>query len=140
MVKPTLVRLRPRGRPAKVQSSKTPCVETIVKAPDDLSNTEDFSSNVNLESNLSKSVAEEVLDNQRQISKFPSTFAVSTSSVARPTSARITSTRSSSASPVVSSASLKCREELAPSTPRLLETPNSYSSSETQLSATSTVF
>jgi len=140
MVKPTLVRLRPRGRPAKVQSSKAPYVETPGQAPDDLSTAGDLVPNLNLESNLSKSVAEEVLDNQRRIAKVPATCAVSSSSAARPTSARTTSTRSSSASPVVSSASLKCREELAPSTPRLLETPNSYTSTETRLSATSTVY
>jgi len=137
MVKPTLVRLRPRGRPAKVQSRKTPSVETAMLAPEDLFTTGDSSPNVNLDGNSSTSV---ILDNQKRIAKASTTCAVSTSSVARPTSARTTSTRSTSASPVNSSASLKCREELTPSTPRLLETPKNYSSSETRLTATSTVY
>jgi len=130
MVRPTLVRLRPRGRPAKVQSSRTPCIETAIRPPDNLSSSGDALPRVNLDG---KSVAVEILD------EVPSTCAASKSSIARPSSARNTSTRSSSASPVVSSASLKCREELAPSTPRLLETPNNYSSTETCLPATSPV-
>jgi len=140
MVKPTLVRLRPRGRPAKVQS-KTPCIETSMLAPEDFSTMGDSLPNVNLDFNSSTSVTAEDRDNQRRLAKVSPTCAVSTSSVGRPTSARTTSTRSTSAtSPVVSSGSLKCREELAPSTPRLLETPNNYSSSETRLTATSTVY
>lgn len=130
MVRPTLVRLRPRGRPAKVQFSKTPCIETANRAPENLSNSEDSLQSDNLDG---KSVTVEIID------KVPSTCVASTSSIARPTSVRTTLTRSSSASPVVSSASLKCREELAPSAPRLLETPNNYTSKETCLSATSAV-
>merc|ERR1712181_63413 len=107
MVKPTLVRLRPRGRPAKVQSSKEtpPCVETGMPAPEDLSTGRDSLPNVNLDfMNSSTSVTAEDRDNQRRIAKVSPTCAVSTSSVGRPTSARTTSTRSTSAtSPVVSS-------------------------------------
>jgi len=131
MVRPTLVRLRPRGRPAKVQSSKTPCIETAIRATDNLSTSGDSLPSVNLDS---KSVTVEIIE------KVSSTSVASTSSIARPTSTRTTSTRSSSASPVASSASLKCREELAPSTPRLLETPKNYSSAETCLSVTSAVY
>ena len=144
MVKPTIVRLRPRGRPAKVQSRKTPCKETLTEASDHLCSSRDLLINAGPGSDLVDPAIDQVENNQRRSPKMqqqlPSACSASTATVGRPTSARTTSTRSTSASPVVSSTSLKCREELGPSTPRLLETPTNYSSSETRMTATSTVY
>ena len=140
MVKPTIVRLRPRGRPAKVQSRKTPCKETLTEASDHLCSSRDLLINAGPGSDLVDPAIEKVEFNQRRSPKMQQQLPSASTAVGRPTSARTTSTRSTSASPVVSSTSLKCREELGPSTPRLLETPTNYSSSETRMTATSTVY
>jgi len=143
MVKPTIVRLRPRGRPAKVQSSQTsrsektsdvskksPNVEVVV--PSVLGREDDPGNDSPLivyEKNPNKALPQEPVSNTSQCT------------ITRPLSARTTSTRSSTASPTTSarSASLKCREDLAPSTPRLLETPNNLLTSDACTPTTSRV-
>jgi len=143
MVKPTIVRLRPRGRPAKVQTSQTsrsdkisdvskksPNVEVVV--PSVLGREDDPGDDSPLivyEKNPNKALPQEPVSNASQCT------------ITRPLSARITSTRSSTASPTTSarSASLKCREDLAPSTPRLLETPNNLLTSDACTPTTSRV-
>jgi len=139
MVKPTIVRLRPRGRPAKVQSShtsrsgktpelsKSPIVENVLGRRED--DPGDDSPLIVYEKNPNKILPQEPVSNASQCT------------ITRPLSARITSTRSSTASPTTSarSASLKCREDLAPSTPRLLETPNNLLTSDACTPTTSRV-
>jgi len=138
MVKPTIVRLRPRGRPTKVQSSQTsrsgktpelsksPIVENVLGREEDPA---DDSPLIVYEKNPNKVLPQEPVSNASQCT------------ITRPLSARITSTRSSTASPTTSarSASLKCREDLAPSTPRLLETPNNLLTSDACTPTTSRV-